>query len=275
MSASIVNTLRAAGCVFAEDEARLLIASAGNAAELDAMVQQRLRGRPLEQIVGWAEFCGMRIAIEPGVFVPRRRTELLVREAAAILGPHATVVDLGCGSGAVGAALRSRASMVLYAVDIDPAAVRCARRNLGPDVLLGDLYQPLPDTLRGHVDTIVANAPYVPTEAISLLPAEARVHEHRVALDGGADGLEIVRRVVVGAPKWLAPGGHLLIETSEDQAPFVAEAMLHHGLVVRVSECDDLGGTVVIGHLQATGTTTSEARAEDCDPGENRRGMRL
>jgi release factor glutamine methyltransferase len=139
--------------------------------------------------------------------------------------------------------------IVLYAVDIDPAAVECAQRNLGPVVFRGDLYGALPDSLRGHLDMVVANTPYVPTEAISLMPAEARVHEHRVALDGGADGLEIVRRVITGAPLWLAAGGHLLIESSEDQAPSVAEVMIHRGLTARVSHSDDLGGTVVIGRL--------------------------
>jgi release factor glutamine methyltransferase len=139
--------------------------------------------------------------------------------------------------------------MILYAVDIDPVAVACAQRNLGAVVLRGDLYVALPDDLRGHVDVIVANTPYVPTDAIRLMPAEARVHEHRVALDGGADGLEIARRVIAGGRSWLVPGGHLLIESSQDQAPCVAEEMLHHGLTARVSHSDDLGGTVVIGQF--------------------------
>lgn len=248
-SDAIINTLRAAGCVFAEDEARLLIAAAGTPADLRAMVSQRVDGLPLEHIVGWAEFDGLRIAVDPGVFVPRRRTEHLVHEAANLLRPHATVVDLGCGCGAVGAALRSRVDIALTAVDIDPAAVACARRNLGPVVLLGDLYQPLPRHLRGHVEMIVANTPYVPTDAIRLMPAEARIHEHRVALDGGADGLAILRHVVAGAPTWLAPGGHLLIETSEDQARAATETMGQHGLVARVSHSDERSGTVVIGQF--------------------------
>jgi release factor glutamine methyltransferase len=156
------------------------------------------------------------------VFVPRRRSEFLVAEAAALGGvvgkrgkpscPWAVVVvDLCCGSGAVGAALAAALDRVeLYAVDVDPAAVSCARRNL-PDgrVFEGDLYEPLPDSLRGRVDVLVANAPYVPTEAVGLLPPEARTYEPRVALDGGADGLEVVRRVAAGAAGWLTPGGHL------------------------------------------------------------------
>src|SRR5659263_284462 len=170
----IVTRLRAAGCVFAEDEARLLISAARTAADLAAMVDRRAAGLPLEHVLGWAEFCGLRIAVDPGVFVPRRRTEFLVRQAAALARARPVVVDLCCGSGAVGAALVAALDRVeLSAVDIHPAAVRCARRNVaaaGGQVYEGDLYEPLPATLRGRVDVLVANAPYVPTEAIGLLP---------------------------------------------------------------------------------------------------------
>src|SRR5205823_3627717 len=101
----IAARLTAAGCVFAEEEARLLLSSAGNEDDLATMVEQRVAGMPLEQVLGWAQFCGLQIAVAPGVFVPRRRTELLVREAAAVIRPNAIVVDVCCGSGAVGAAL--------------------------------------------------------------------------------------------------------------------------------------------------------------------------
>src|SRR5215471_15155152 len=212
---AIVTRLRAAGCVFAEDEARLLLAEARTPAELSAMVERRADGQPLEHVLGWAEFCGVRIAVDPGVFIPRRRTEFLVRKAAALAGRTrgpggadparpAVVVDLCCGSGAVGAALAAALDRVeLYAVDIDPAAVRCARRNVaaaGGRVFLGDLYGPLPARLRGRVDVLAANVPYVPTADVALLPPEARVHEPRVALDGGADGLDVLRRVTAAAP---------------------------------------------------------------------------
>lgn len=234
--------------MFAEDEASVLVSSAETVDELEWMIRQRVSGLPLEHIVGWVSFCGLRIVVEAGVFVPRQRTELLVRRAMALIdGPHATVVDLGCGSGAVGAAIGARE---LYAVDIDPAAVACARRNVDPErVLLGDLYEPLPARLKGRVDVIVANAPYVPTEAIALMPAEAREHEHRVALDGGADGLDIVRRVAAGAPDWLAPGGHLLIEVSDEQAPVLCDIMRRHGLTPEVVQ-DDYA-TVIVGALPA------------------------
>jgi len=202
-------------------------------------------------VLGWAEFCGLRIGLEPGVFVPRARTELLVREALALAPPGAVVVDLCCGSGAVGAALAASVARVeLHAADVDPVAVRCARRNLessGGHAHEGDLYEPLPATLRGRVDLLVANVPYVPTEEIAVMPREARLHEPPAALDGGADGLDVARRVIAEAPRWLAPGGHLLFETSEPQAPLAVEAVDHAGLSPRVARSDELEATVVVG----------------------------
>jgi release factor glutamine methyltransferase len=247
----IVTELRAAGCVFAEDEAQLLIAAARTPAELATLVSRRAAGFPLEHVLGWAEFCGLRIAVDAGVFVPRHRTEFLVRQAAAVARPHPVVVDLCCGSGAVGAGLIAALGRVeLHAVDIDPAAVQCARRNIAVadgQVYAGDLFDPLPATLRGRVDVVVANAPYVPTAAIGLLPREARLYESQVALDGGADGHDVQRRVSAGASSWLAPGGHLLVETSERQAVRTAEVFADHGLIARVASCDELDATVVIG----------------------------
>jgi release factor glutamine methyltransferase len=227
------------------------MSAARTPADLDTMVDRRAAGLPLEHVLGWAEFCDLRIAVDPGVFVPRRRTELLVRQAAALARPRAVVVDLCCGSGAVGAALIAALDRVeLHAADIDPAAVRCARRNVaaaGGQVYEGDLYQPLPPALRGRVDVLVVNAPYVPTDAIELMPPEAREHEPRVALDGGMDGLDVQRRIAAGAPLWLAPGGHLLIETSKRQAPQTVETFTRNGLIPRVTSSDELDATVVIG----------------------------
>ncbi|PJJ62063.1 putative protein N(5)-glutamine methyltransferase [Compostimonas suwonensis] len=254
--AQIVARLRAAGCVFAEDEARLLIEAAGTPAELATMVRRRLAGLPLEPILGWAEFCGLRILVDPGVFVPRRRTELLVEQAAALARPGAVVVDLCCGSGAVGTALAARIDGIeLYAADIEPAAVRTARRNVVPAggrVVEGDLYEPLPSELRGRVDILAVNAPYVPTEAIELMPPEARVHEPRVTLDGGADGLDVQRRIAAEAPQWLAPGGRLLIETSERQAPLTVAILIDSGLTAHVVRSQELDATVVIGTMSAS-----------------------
>jgi release factor glutamine methyltransferase len=256
MSISLIaGRLRAAGCVFAEDEARLLTSTAQTPAELDAMVDQRVAGLPLEQVLGWAEFCGLRITVAPGVFVPRRRTEFLVEQAVAVAKPGDVIVDLCCGAGAIGAALAAAVNRAeVHAADIDPAAVRCARQNLpGPreHVYHGNLYEPLPAALRGRVAVLAANVPYVPAGEIEFLPPEARAYEPRAALDGGADGLDVLRRVAAGAPGWLAPSGHLLIETSQRQAPVAEAAFTASGLTTRVAGSADLGATVVIGRLAA------------------------
>jgi release factor glutamine methyltransferase len=251
----VSSALRAAGCVFAEEEARLLIAAARTREALDHSVEQRVSGLPLEHILGWAEFCGLHIVVEPGVFVPRRRTELLVKTAAALGARNAVAVDLCCGSGAVGAALLAAIpTLELYAVDNDPTAVRCARRNLpgAAGVFEGDLYSPLPARLAGRVDILAVNAPYVPSEEIRLMPPEARLHEPRATLDGGADGLDIQRRVVAGASFWLAPGGRLVLETSRRQESRTLQIVASSGLTVRVVR-SKAGATVITGTRDASG----------------------
>jgi release factor glutamine methyltransferase len=249
--ASVVAALRAAGCVFAEDEAELLLAAARTQDELAAMVDRRVAGLPLEHVVGWAEFRGLRIAVEPGVFVPRRRTEFLVEQALAQVPDASVVVDLCCGSGAVGAALAAALGPVeLHAADVDPAATLCARRNVaafGGHVHTGDLFAALPGDLRGRVDVLAANVPYVPTGEVAFLPAEAREHEPLVALDGGTDGLDVLRRVAAGSPSWLAPGGCLLVETSEHQVPSAIEEFTRAGLKTRLAVSEELYANVVIG----------------------------
>lgn len=245
----IVDRLRAAGCVFAEDEARLLRATGLAPAELDALVARRVDGAPLETLLGWVQFCGLRVAVEPGVFVPRQRTAWLVAQAVALTRPGSVVVDLCCGSGAVGAAVAAAVPAAeVHAADVEPAAVRCARRNLAPErVHEGDLYAALPSSLRSRVDVLAVNAPYVPTAAIATMPPEARDHEPRVALDGGPDGLDVQRRVAAGAPAWLRPGGAVLIETGAHQAPRTAAVLVAAGLAARVVPADELSATVVIG----------------------------
>jgi release factor glutamine methyltransferase len=268
--AAVVSKLRDAGCVFAEDEAQLLVHTAKTPGELASMVERRAAGMPLEHVVGWADFCGLRVAVNPGVFVPRRRTELLVRRAVAVAAAGTIVVDLACGSGAVGMAVAALVDGVaLYAVDIEPAAVACARRNLGAfggKVYAGDLYAALPDRLRGSVDVLVANVPYVPTEAVDLLPREARVHEPRVALDGGPDGLDLVRRVAEAAPGWLAEGGHLLVETSADQADAAIQALGAAGLTTTAAREADLAATVVIGRRKSRPAQQQTASADRPQP---------
>jgi release factor glutamine methyltransferase len=258
--AAVVSRLRAAGCVFAEDEALLMLSESSSPAQLSGWVDRRVTGVPLEYILGWAEFCGLRIAVDAGVFVPRRRTEFLVSEAVTLLQGGLTgaaslmpgvVVDLCCGSGAVGVAIASRVPGVeLHAADIDPIAVSCGRGNVagvGGQIYQGDLYSALPSGLRGRVRLLAVNAPYVPTEALRTMPPEARNYEPRVSLDGGIDGLDLHRRVAKEAAEWLAPGGHLLIETSELQAARTAALMAAAGFTARTVHSEDLDGTVVIG----------------------------
>jgi release factor glutamine methyltransferase len=256
--AAVVARLRSAGCVFAEDEAAMLLSSATSSAELHALVERRASGEPLEQVLGWAEFAGLRIVVDPGVFVPRRRSEFLVSVAVGLAGwrPDGgeipVVVDLCCGTGALGLAVASGLAgwADLHAADLDPAAVACARRNVEPAggrVYVGDLFGALPGGLRGRADLLICNAPYVPTGDVAFLPAEARDHEPLVALDGGLDGLAILRRAASDAPGWLAPGGVLLVETSDRQGPEMAAAMAAAGLSPSIHADEDWGATVVTG----------------------------
>lgn len=258
----IAERLRSAGCVFAEEEAQLLLAAVSGPDRIASAVERRVAGYPLEHILGWAEFCGLRIELDAGVFVPRRRTRLLVNEAVALISADpvresldgsepAVVVDLCCGSGAVGVAIASRiAGLELHAADIDPAAVACARRNIGRaggEVHRGDLFEALPPAIKGRIRVLAVNAPYVPTGAIDSMPHEARDHEPLWSLDGGPDGLDFHRRVAAGAQEWLRPGGNLIIETSERQAAGTASILAGAGFAVRTVRSEELDGTVVVG----------------------------
>ncbi|MHA7305991.1 methyltransferase [Arthrobacter sp. TMN-49] len=278
--AGVVAALRAAGCVYAEDEAAILLEAAGHDAALGRMLAHRISGVPLEHLVGWAQFHGLRIAVAPGIFVPRLRTEFLVEKALEVLGTQGAqgaqgtqgtqgarrrvqgsvdscgnkspvVVDLCCGSGAVGAALgHENSGFELHAADIDPVAVAYAAGNLrsvNGHAYCGDLFAALPEKLRGTVAVIVANAPYVPTDDIAFMPSEARLHEPLTALNGGSDGLDIQRRIAARAHSWLRPGGSLLVETSARQAELSADIMAAHGFAVDISHSEELAGTVVTG----------------------------
>ncbi|MFD6222641.1 putative protein N(5)-glutamine methyltransferase [Nocardia asteroides] len=256
---AVIGALRAAGCVFAEDEAALLVeAAAGDADRLAGLVAERVAGTPLEYLLGWVEFRGLRVGVRPGVFVPRQRTAFLVERAVAGVAPGAAqvcVVDLCCGCGALGLAaateLGARGHDVeLAAADIDPVAVACARANLAPlhaPVFGGDLFDALPGDLRGRIDVLLANTPYVPSDRVADMPPEAREHEPLVALDGGADGLYVFRRVAAGAARWLAPGGTVLVETSTGQVESACAILAGHGLVPRVEESEEYYATVVLG----------------------------
>ncbi len=242
--AEIVAALRDAGCVYAEEEAALIL---GDPRSPEELIARRVAGEPLELVLGWAEFRGLRIAVSPGVFVPRRRTEFLAGLAIQHVG--AVCVDLCCGSGAIAAAVLAEApATVVHAADIDPVAVACARRNLPEgSVHQGDLFEALPPALAGRIDVLVANTPYVPSTEIGLMPAEARDWEPLATLDGGPDGLRLLRRIAHGARDWLTPGGVLLIEVSERQLPPARAAYDEAGLEPGEAQDEDSGAAVVIG----------------------------
>lgn len=231
MPDAVVDRLLAAGCVAAEEEAEELVAFAPDAAALDAWLARREQGEPLAWITGGLDFCGRRLRVDPGVYVPRAQTEDLAVRSAALLGaatPPVRALDLCTGAGAVAAHLRAEVpGALVVGVDVDRAAVACARTN-GVPAVRADLGR-LP--LRTCAfDLVTAVAPYVPTGEVAFLPADVQRYEPRRALDGGADGLDLVRRVVAAAGRLLRPGGWLAIEVGGDQDRLLAPALAAAGL---------------------------------------------
>ncbi len=261
--AAVTSQLYAAGCVSAPAEAcwlleealelapgelarrrgeavpgaRALQPSTSARARLAAMTARRAAGEPLQYVVGWAPFGRLRLAVGPGVFVPRPETEGLAELAAARLRAQREprlAVDLcsGCGAIACFVADAVPGARVL-ATELDPGALAWGRRNAerhGVELLAGDLDGPLPPQLAGRVQVLTANVPYVPSDQIELLPRDVRDHEPRLALDGGPDGLDVLRRVAALAPRWLASGGVLLSEIAEDQGSAATQALAAAGL---------------------------------------------
>jgi release factor glutamine methyltransferase len=251
---ALVAVLRAAGCVEAEEEAVVLReAAAGDAGRLADLLARRTGGEPLEHVVGWAPFAGLRLAIGAGAYVPRRWTEDLAIAAADELrrvGPRPAsdppvAVDLCTGIGAIACAVAAAvpAARVL-AADVDPVAVAWARRNGGPfgvDVRQGDLDAALPAAVAGRVDVLTAVPPYVPDGALGELHADSRRHEPRTAHVGGADGLDVVRRLGAAAMWWLRPGGLVLVEVGSRQGEAARRVLDGAGLVGTVVVEDDEG----------------------------------
>ena len=227
----LIDRLAHGGVVAAPEEADALLAASGRGlGPVDELLSRRLAGEPLAWIVGWISFCGVPIHVDPGVFVPRPHSEALARRAASLLPENGVAVDLCTGSGAIAAVLtHERPAATVVATDIDPVAVACARTN-GVHALLGDLDEPLPETIRGGVDVMAAVVPYVPTEELHLLPRDVVAHEPRAALDGGPRGTSVLRRTVEVAARWLGPGGTVLLEIGGDQAGEVTTALIGAGL---------------------------------------------
>lgn len=239
----VVGVLRRAGCVFAEEEAAVLREHAAGAAELDELSARRAAGEPLEHLVGWVRFGDLRLRVGPGVFVPRQRSLLLARIAVAAVRARRSplVLEAFCGVAPIAATVAAAGlDARLHVIDIDPAALACARQNLprGSGVHLGDGLSPLPPGLRGHVDVIAAVPPYVPDASVGFLPHEACDHEPRNALVGGPDGLDHILELIRAAPDWLCVGGELLIEMNKAQyGPVVRE-----GRTGAPYDCDVVSG---------------------------------
>jgi release factor glutamine methyltransferase len=249
-SDSLIATLRAAGCVYAEDEARLILEDGRDPEDL---VARRVAGEPLEWVLGWAWFGtedgdGLKVGVHPGVFVPRGRTIELAVAAAEVLPADGVCVELCCGSGAITAYLhRLHPAATYVAADVDPVAAACARANLPfATVTAGDLFAPVSAAWRGGVDVVVANTPYVPSDQVALMPAEARDHEPLHTLDGGPDGLTLLRRIAAEAPGWLRPGGVVLIEINQSQYDAARAAFEAAGLMTG-ARIDPDGTTVILG----------------------------
>ena len=240
---AVIARLERAGCVAAPQEADELIrASAGEAVALDALVARRTSGEPLAWVTGTTSFCGIELIVEPGVYVPRPHTGPLARRAASLLPASGTAVDLCTGAGAIAAVLAAaRPEATVVATELDATSARCARRN-GVEVFQGSLDEPLPPSLAHGVDVMTAVVPYVPSEAIRLLPRDVQAFEPRLALDGGDDGTDLLLEVARRSVSWLRPGGSLLLELGGDQADPLSRLLVELGFVapdVMVDDDDD------------------------------------
>jgi release factor glutamine methyltransferase len=242
-----------------EEAEELAQAASGDRAVFEALVERRTKGEPLAWVIGRVVFCGCPVAVVAGVYVPRWQSEPLAERAAELLPPSGRAIDLGTGSGAIACVLRSRrpgASVI--GTEIDPSAAQCARRN-GIDVVVGDLFEGVPASWAGTVDVIVAVLPYVPTGEMAHLPRDVRDFEPGSALDGGGDGLSVVRRAISEARQWLHDQGHLLFEIGGDQPDVAAGELDRAGFdAVRIMYDADgdprgIGATVRSGHLGPAG----------------------
>lgn len=249
LHAQISAVLRQAGCVFAGEEAALLVAAGADGRDVKELVSRRCDGEPLEYVLGYAHFCGHRIAVGPGAFIPRRRTELVVDVAIGRTFAGARVLDLACGVGAIGLAVATACAVTLTACDIDPRALSFARtnlRHLDAQILQGDLFGALSPSCHGAFDVIVFNGPYVPRDEIATLPREARRYEPRRALEGGVDGLDLHRRVADELWRWLSPDGALITECAKHQVPAVLTLFMANGWQSATIDDDDTDAHVVV-----------------------------
>ena len=225
--------------------------SASTAAGVAAAVRRRARGEPLQHILGWESFRGLRLRVGREVLVPRPETEILVEAALALLPPFrgqaVHVADVGTGSGNIACAIAAeRPEAHVLAIDVSSAAITLARENAASLGLADRVIMVGGDLLRGvraeSMDLVVSNPPYLPRASVRTLPREVRDHDPRVAIDGGADGLEVITRLVDDAPRVLRAGGALIMETGGgDHTRAVAVRMVEAGYVDVDVRADLLG----------------------------------
>jgi len=238
----VTTRLADAGFIAAREEAEELVeCSEGDDLILASMIQRRLRGEPLAWITGVATFCGSKIRIDRGVYVPRWQSEPLARRAVTRLPTQGIAIDLCTGSGAIAKTLHlARPSARVVASDVDDRAVQCASSN-GVEVYGGDLFAPLPRDLEGTVDVVVGVVPYVPTRSLALLPRDTLVFESSLSYDGGEDGVHILRRVVRESGRFLRPGGALLVELGGDEVELLQDDLVGQHFTVVDTLFDDDG----------------------------------
>ena len=242
----IVEVLQQGGIENAHREARWLLESAGEVDSALALARRRIAGEPLQYLTGIAGFRHLELAVGPGVLVPRPETESVAQRALDLLPPGGTLVDVGTGSGAIALSVaHERRDATVWGTDLSPEALSWAianrdRLKLDVELVEGNLFDPLPDRLRGHVDVVVSNPPYVGEDERSILPREVVEHEPHVALFAD-DGLAVIRRLVDAAPVWLAEGGWLVLEISERHPAEVSD-LLKSGGFDRVFVEQDLAG---------------------------------
>jgi len=244
--AELAAVLASEGFIAAEEDAADLVERArGDEDLLQRLVARRVKGEPIAWITGSALFCGRRVQVLPGVYVPRWQSEPLAERAVSLLPVQGVAVDACTGSGAIATVLRhERPTARVVATETDPRAIECAQLN-GVEVFPSDLLAALPSDLGGRVDVIVAVPPYVPIGELRHLPRDTLRFESKRSYDGGLDGADLLRRIVAEAPTYLRPGGSLLLELGADQAELLAKDLASHSFsppALLVDTEDDVRG---------------------------------
>lgn len=206
----------------------------------NSYIKRRAKGEPIAYIIGKKEFYSNDFIVNPKVLVPRPETELLVDEALGYIRAieKPLVVDLCTGSGCIAITLGLNSYAVIYGTDISKDALDIAKKNRDNlkakekvILLQGDLFSPLPLEIKGKIDVIVSNPPYIPTEAVGRLQGDVKDFEPRLALDGGKDGLTFYKRIIYEAPNWLKNSGKLMFEIGFDQGKDLKELLFQTGFV--------------------------------------------